>query len=70
MAGTKKEITISLWQEQIEKHIKRANNSMECFRQFRNSDSLDHLIEDCEKIIKNAKQAKEAIDYMDTNNIQ
>ena len=70
MTGTKRTITVQLWEEQIEKYIKRANDSMECFRRFRDSDSLERLIEDCEKIIENANHAKEAINYMDVNNIQ
>ena len=70
MTGTRREITITQWQEEIEKHIKRANDSMECFRRFKDSDSLEFLIEDCQKIIENASHAREAINYMDTNNIQ
>ena len=69
MTGTKREITIFTWQEQIEKHVKRANDSMECFRRFKDSDSLERLIEDCEKIIENARHTKEAINFMDFNNI-
>ena len=65
ITGTRREVTIMLWMEQIEKHMKRANDSMECFRRFSEADDLDHLIEDCEKIIENAKRAREAIVNMD-----
>lgn len=34
ITGTRREVTIMLWREQIEKHMKRANDSMECFRRF------------------------------------
>lgn len=70
MTGTKREITIALWQEQIEKHVKRANDSMECFRRHHEADDLKMLIEDCQAIIKNAQSAAEAIEYMDLNNIK
>lgn len=70
LQGTKREITIMQWREQIEKHIKRANDSMECFRRFSDSDSLDRLIEDCNEIIRNAGQAKEAIEFMDAHGIK
>ena len=69
MTGTKRTITIAQWQEQIEKHVKRANDSMECFRRFKESDDLEHLIEDCQKIIENATHLKQAIDYMDIHGI-
>lgn len=65
ITGTRREVTIMLWREQIEKHMKRANDSMECFRRFSEADDLDHLIEDCEKIIENAKRARDAIINMD-----
>lgn len=65
LTGTKREITIRLWKEQLEKHMKRANESMECFRRFEEADDLAHLIEDCEKIIENAKHAKAVIEMMD-----
>ena len=65
ITGTRREVTIMLWREQIEKHMKRANDSMECFRRFSEADDLDHLIEDCEKIIENAQRAREAIVNMD-----
>lgn len=69
VTGTKREITVSLWKEQIEKHIQRANDSMECFRRFSDADSLDRLIEDCEKIMENARYAKSAIEEMDRQGI-
>ena len=70
LQGTKREITITQWKEQLEKHIKRANDSMECFRRFHDSDSLEHLKEDAEKIIYYCEHAKEAIDFMDLHGIK
>ena len=70
LTGTKRQINVKLWKEQLEKHAKRLNDSMECFRRFEEADDLEHLIVDCEKLAEIAKQAKEAIEYMDYNNIR
>ena len=70
LTGTKREITIMLWKEQLEKYMKRANDSMECFRRFSESDDLEHLIEDCEKLLDAARHAKGAIEFMDNNLIK
>ena len=70
LTGTKREITIMQWKEQLEKYMKRANDSMECFRRFSESDDLEHLIEDCEKLIEAAKHAKSSIEFMDYNFIK
>ena len=70
LKGTKREITIMEWQEQLEKYMKRANASMECFRRYHGSDDLIHLSEDCEKLIEICKNAKEAIEFMDLHNIK
>lgn len=70
LTGTRREITVLQWREQIEKHVKRANDSMECFRRFGEASDLEHLIEDCEKILENAKKAKEIIERMDVMGIK
>lgn len=70
LQGTKREITIIEWQEQLEKYMKRANDCMECFRLYHNSDDLIHLSEDCEKLIELCNHAKEAIEFMDAHNIK
>lgn len=70
LTGTKRQITVKLWKEKLEEHVKRLNDSMECFRRFEAADDLEHLIEDCEKLAEIAKQAKQAIEYMDYNNIR
>ena len=70
LTGTKRQINVKLWKEQLEKHVKRLNDSMECFRRFEEADDLGHMIEDCEKLAEIAKQAKKAIEYMDYNNIK
>ena len=70
LTGTKRQINVKLWKEKLEKHVKRLNDSMECFRRFEEADDLEHLIEDCERLAEIAKQAKKAIEYMDYNNIR
>jgi len=70
LTGTKRQISVKLWKEQLENHVKRLNDSMECFRRFEEADDLEHLIEDCEKLAEIAKRAKKAIEYMDNNNIR
>lgn len=70
LTGTKREITIMQWQEQLEKYMKRANDSMECFRRFRGTGDLEHLTEDCEKLIELCNQTKKVIDFMDAHNIK
>lgn len=65
LTGTRREITVMEWREVIEKYMKRANDSMECFRRFSEASDLEHLIEDCERIIENARAAKKAIEHMD-----
>ncbi len=66
LKGTKRQITLMEWQEQLEKYMKRANDSMECFRLYHESDDLIHLSEDCKKLIELCNQTKEVIDFMRT----
>lgn len=65
LQGTKREITLKQWQEQLKKYMKRAADSMECFSRFHSSDDLTHLSEDCEKIIDLCEHTKQAIKYME-----
>lgn len=69
LKGTKREITIMEWQEQLEKYIKRANNSMECFRLYHEVDDIIHLTEDCEKIIDICNKTKKVISFMDSHKL-
>lgn len=69
LKGTKRQITIMQWKEQIRKYAKRANDSIKCFELYNETDDLDMLVEDCEKLIEIAKNAKKAIEFMDKNKI-
>lgn len=70
LKGTKRELTIMEWQEQLEKYIKRANDSLKCFGLYHDTDDLIHLSEDCEKLIELCNHTKIAIEFMDTHNIK
>ena len=70
LKGTKREITIMEWQEQLDKYMKRANDSMECFRLYHDTDDLIHLSEDCEKLVELCNQVKDVIEFMDTHEIK
>ena len=69
ITGTRREITIFQWEEQIEKHMKRLIESMECFRRFHETDDLTHMLEDIENLTKNITQCRKAIEYMDAYGI-
>ena len=70
ISGTKREITIREHTEQLEKSMTTLNNSMECFRRFKDKDSLERLLEDCTNLVKKAKSTKEAISFMDEKGIE
>lgn len=67
---TKRETTIMQWQEQLERYMKRVNDSMECFKRFHGTDDLTHVIEDCERLIELCNNTKEAIEFMNAYNIK
>ena len=48
VTGTRREITIRQWEEQLEKYVKRLNDSMECFRRFHGDSDAEHIMEDAE----------------------
>lgn len=70
MTGTKREITIQTWEEQIEKHMKRLNESMECFRLFHDSDDLTHMLEDIKRLTEYVTGCRKAIKHMDLLGIE
>lgn len=46
------------------------NDSAKCFQNFGDISSLEMLIEDCEKLLENAKNAKKAIEFMNAHGIK
>jgi len=68
--GTKREITLWQWNEQLEKAEKKLADSKKCHELYRDSDSKQWIAEDEEKVNKIKKQIKEVITYMDAHNIK
>lgn len=67
--GTKREITIMLWDEQIRKAEKRLADSKRCYEVFGDADSKA-MIEEDEKYLEELIQRKnQAINYMDMHGI-
>lgn len=67
LAGTKREITIMLWDEQIAKAKKRLADSKKCFELY--GDNEDWIAEDEKKIDELEQRKREAIAYMDEHGI-
>ncbi len=61
LLGTKREINIFLWKEQLQKYIKRIDDDMKCFEKFEDEDSINFLIEDCDELRKIAEHIKNSI---------
>ncbi len=68
LKGTKREITLMQWDEQLKKAEKRLTESEECFRKF--GDNEDWIEEDKKKVEEIKRHIKEVIEFMDTNNIK
>ena len=66
---SRKEHVIKLWEEQLEKQVKRLNNSMECFRRFHEDSDAEHIAEDAKKLAEVAEKVKEVLYYMEANGI-
>lgn len=70
LTGSKREITLMQWNEQLEKAKKRLEDSKECYRRFGDEDSKQWIKEDEEKVAKIEQQIKEVIAFMDAHNIK
>ena len=70
LRGTKRQITLMEWNEQLEKAKKRLENSKECYRRFGDEDSKQWIAEDEQKIAEIEHKTEKAIPYMDAHNIQ
>lgn len=67
LTGTKREITIMLWDEQIAKAKKRLEDSKKCFELY--GDNEDWIAEDKKKLAELEQHKREAIAYMDEHGI-
>ena len=70
LRGTKREITIRLWDEELEKAKKRLEESKKCFELYGDDDSKQWIKEDEKKVAEIEKHKQEAIAFMDAHNIQ
>ncbi|MBR1750876.1 MAG: hypothetical protein IJ740_08360 [Ruminococcus sp.] len=67
--GTKREVTIHLWDEQISKAKKRLAYSKKCYELFGDTDSKMWIEEDEKKLAELEQHKKEAIEFMDAHEI-
>ena len=67
LKGTKREITIMLWDEQIAKAKKRLEDSKKCFELY--GDNEEWIAEDEKKLAELEQHKSEAIAFMDAHGI-
>lgn len=70
LTGTKREITLMQWNEQLEKAKRKLEESKECYRLFGDEDSKMWISEDEKNVAEIEQKIKEVIDFMDANNIK
>ena len=68
LKGTKREITLMQWNEQLEKAEKRLAESEECQRRY--GDHEEWIEEDKKKVEEIKQHIKEVTEFMDKNNIK
>ena len=70
LTGSKREITLRLWDEQLEKAKKSLEESRKCYALYGDDDSKQWIAEDEKKVNEIEHQIKEVIDFMDKHNIR
>ena len=70
LRGTKREITLMQWNEQLAKAEKRLDDSRECYRRFCDDDSKQWIAEDEKKVAEIKRHIEEVTKYMDNHNIK
>ena len=70
LTGTKREITLRLWNEQLEKAKNRLEESKKCYELYQDDDSKKWIAEDEKKVADIEKKIKEAVAFMDEHNIK
>lgn len=70
LTGSKREITLMQWNEQLEKAKKELEESKKCYELFGDEDSKQWVEDDQKKVNKIEQQIKEVIAFMDANNIK
>lgn len=67
LIGTHREITVRLWQEQVDKYRERLAQSEEVMRRFGECEWLE---EDRQKVLEVETGMRKAIEYMDRHGIK
>ena len=70
LTGTKREITLMQWNEQLEKAKIKLEESTQCYELYQDEDSKQWIEEDQKKVEKIEQQIKEVIAFMDEHNIK
>ena len=70
LSGTKRQITLMLWNERLEKAKKSLAESEECYRRHGDEDSRQWIEEDKAKVQEIEQQIREVIAFMDKHNIK
>lgn len=70
LKGTKREITLMEWDEQLKKAEKKLSDSHKCFELYGDEDSKQWIKEDEEKVNKIKEQIKQVVEFMDKHNIE
>lgn len=70
LTGTKREITLMQWNEQLEKAKIKLEESKKCYELYQDEDSRQWIEEDQKKVEKIEQQIKEVITFMDEHNIK
>ena len=70
LTGSKREITLMQWNEQLEKAKKKLEESKKCYELFGDEDSKQWVEDEQKKVNKIEQQIKEVIAFMDANNIK
>ena len=70
LTGTKREITLRLWNEQLEKAKNSLEESKKCYELYGDEDSKQWIAEDEKKVADIEKKIKEVVAFMDEHNIK
>ena len=68
LRGSKRQITLMQWNEQLEKAQKRLNDSKKCHELYGGNE--DWITEDEAKVKEIERHIKEVTEYMDKHNIK
>lgn len=70
ITGSKREITLMQWNEQLAKAKKSLEESKKCYELYKDEDSKQWIAEDEQKVAEIEQYIKEVIVFMDEHNIK